>query len=280
MAPITLPFHPGHAYATPPATSSAAAATEDAAFILTPGKSSYPLIDMGIAAWIVVCVVVICIWIERAKHGRAGQDLEDDGEKGPGRVQLSSFMKSVLRRDGKGSYDRGRPTSGLKLDGAMFAKPQYAPPLTPKPAYTPLPCLLHLSPPPAPTAALSTPFATPSFSGHGNACAAGAHFWAPSWALKAAEANAKARAQTEAPRLPSLSPTMGSFSVSGMFSPASAYAQRSPSLRSPSPSPSSNRRTTPSTRKWTTPNSCAIDFPEVPASIVARIRREPLPMLV
>ncbi|KAH9926674.1 uncharacterized protein B0H18DRAFT_1005047 [Fomitopsis serialis] len=63
-----------------------------------------------------------------------------------------------------------------------------------------------------------------------------------------------------------------------MFSLSSVY---SPSLCSSSRSLSTNGRTTPSTKMWTTPStSHAIDFPEVPASIAARIRREPFPMNV
>ncbi|KZT70534.1 hypothetical protein DAEQUDRAFT_764688 [Daedalea quercina L-15889] len=232
MAPTPSLFFTSEAF-SPSAVSSAAAAAEDTAYMPS-GTANYPLIGVGIAAWVIVCILVICIWLRRGKRSGAGSHWIDDEEKASKHERL---LPAFWRKDHGigGQHGLGFPIPGEKAS-TVDIEAHAAFPIAPKRARTTAPRLVHFSPR-TPTI-LYAPPATPSYVLHGNVSAGGSCFWAPAWAVQAAEANAKAA------RSPSFSPTP------------------TPTLSTPSLSPS----------------VYSVDFPEVPAEIVARIRREPLPM--
>ncbi|KAI0727003.1 hypothetical protein C8Q72DRAFT_842815 [Fomitopsis betulina] len=234
MAPISATFLAPQATST----ASASASVGDSATLLSEITNS-PLIAITISVWAVVCVVAICIWLRRATRNGAGVHWIPADEKG-------SLRKRASWRKCRGSgkyHGLGLPVFTEKASFSMTTpEPATHPLRVPRPARirtVSTPRLVPLSPC-TPTVVTSPP-ATPVFPIFGNTSTGGAPFWAPAWALQAAEARANIEA-TPAPASPTFSPTM----------PSSTWSPLTPD----------------------------IDFPEVPPEIVARIRREPFPMFV
>lgn len=103
MAPIAFSYHPGVERATLP-TPSATMTVEDAGFVPTTGSASYPLIGVGIAAWVIICVALVCIWLGRTKHGRAGHNWELGAEKPKACWSLGAFPKAPRFESRRGAH--------------------------------------------------------------------------------------------------------------------------------------------------------------------------------
>lgn len=255
MAPISTTFLASQAS---PSAVLSSATLEDPATLQSEIRN-YPLIGIGLALWTAVCVVTICIWLGRSRRRGEGTHWIAGDEKGSLRKRtvwcrhhssgkphgessqssLPSLAPNVLPGLGLPIVAEKVPTITITPASVV------SPPRMPKPARSrgrmpsSSPRLVQFSPH-TPTI-LSAPHATPVVPTFGNASAGGTPFWAPAWALQAAEARANLKGAPSA-----ASPTLSPATPSSTWSPL-------------------------------TPD---IDFPEVPAEIVARIRREPVPMFV
>ena len=253
MAPI--PTTPLAAQASQAASTASTAAVEDSAALQSEIRN-YPLIGAALAFWTVICVIAICVWLGRARHNGAGTHWIPESDKGSLRKRTvwrkhrssdkyhgESHQPSPLPLAPNAFLGLGLPITSEKVPTITITPVSVvSPPRMPKPTRsrtTSCPRLVQFSPH-TPTI-LSAPLATPIVPTFGNVSVGGTPFWAPAWALQAAEARANLKA--------------------------------APSLASPTLSPATPSET------WS-PLTPDIDFPEVPAEIVARIRREPLPMFM
>ena len=208
MAPISTTLLT--AQASQAASAASTAAAEDSVALQSEIRN-YPLIGAALALWTVICVIAICVWLGRARHNGAGTHWipEDDKcslrkrtvwrkRRSSDKYHGESHQSSLPPLAPNAFLGLGLPIASEKVPTITVTPASVvSPPRMPKPTRSRTtsgsgPRLVQFSPH-TPTI-LSAPLATPIVPTFGNVSVGGTPFWAPAWALQAAEARATLKA--------------------------------------------------------------------------------------